>query len=91
MLPEVGTCVHLFSHVQLFVTPGTVAHQTPLSIGFSRQDYWSGLPFPFPGDLSNPEIKSWSPALQADCVSTELPGKPEVDIRVSLLTSFNNS
>ena len=62
-----------------------------LSMKFSRQDYWSGLPFPFPGDLSNPEIKSWSPALQADCVSTELPGKPEVDIRVSLLTSFNNS
>ena len=91
MLHEVGTCVQLLSHVQIFATPWTVAHQTPLSVGFSRQDYWSGLPFPFPGDLSNPEIKSWSPALQADCVSTKLPGKPKVDIWVSLLTSFNNS
>ena len=91
MLPEVGTCVQSLSHVRLFVTPGTVAHQTPLSMGFSRQDYWSGLPFPSPGDLPNPEIKCWSPALQVDCVSTELPGKPEVDICVSLLTSFNNS
>ena len=49
-----------------FVTPWTVAHQTPLSMGFSRQEYWSGLPFPSPGNLSNPGIKPGSPALQAD-------------------------
>ena len=46
-----------FSHVQLFANPLTVACQAPLSIGFSRQDYWSGLPFPTPGDLPNPEIE----------------------------------
>ena len=48
------------------VTLWTVAHQIPLSMGFSRQEYWSGLPFPSPGDLSNPGIKPGSPALQAD-------------------------
>ena len=47
-------------------TPWTVAHQAPLSMGFSRQEYWSGLPFPSPGDLPNPGIKPRSPALQAD-------------------------
>ena len=46
-----------FSHVQLCATLWTVAHQAPLSMGFSRQEYWSGLPFPAPGDLPNPEIK----------------------------------
>ena len=53
-------------------TPWTVAHQAPLSVGFSRQEYWSGLPFPSPGDLPNPGIKPGSPALQADPLSTEL-------------------
>ena len=48
----------LFSHVQLFVTSWTVAHQAPLSMGFSRQEYWSGLPFPSPGDLPDPEVES---------------------------------
>ena len=47
----------LFSHVQFFVTPWTVALQAPLSMGFSRQEYWSGLPFPPPGDLPDPGIK----------------------------------
>ena len=47
-------------------TPWVVACQAPLSMGFSRQDYWSGLPFPFPGDLPDPGIKLQSPALQAD-------------------------
>ena len=61
------------SHVQLFVTPWTVAHQAPLSMAFSRQDYWSGLPFSPPGDLPNPEIEPGSPALQADY----LPSEPE--------------
>ena len=54
------------SHVQLFATPGTVACQAPPSVGFSRQEYWSGLPFSSPGDLPNPGIESWSPPLQAD-------------------------
>ena len=55
-----------FSHVQLFVTPGTVACQAPLSMEFSRKEYWSGLTFPPPGNLLNPGIESWSLALQAD-------------------------
>ena len=61
--------------VQLFVTPWTVAHQVPLSVGFSRQEYWSGLPFPSPGDLPHPGIEPRSPALQADSFSSETPGK----------------
>ena len=54
------------------VTPSTVARQAPLSMGFSRQEYWSGLPFPTPGDLPNPGIEPGSPVLQADALSTEL-------------------
>ena len=54
------------------VTPLTVACQAPLSMGFSRQDYWSGLLFPSPGDLPDPEMESGSSALQADSLPTEL-------------------
>jgi len=54
------------------MTPWTVALQAPLSMGFSRQEYCSGLPFPSPGDLPDPGIKPRSPALQADSLSTEL-------------------
>ena len=61
-----------FSRVQLFATLQTVAHQAPLSVGFSRQEYWSGLPFPSPGDPPNPGIEPKSPALQADSLPTEL-------------------
>ena len=68
--------VKLFSHVQLFVTPWTVAYWAPLSMGFSRQECWSGLPFPSPGDLPDPGIKPRSPALQADALPSEPPGKP---------------
>ena len=50
----------LLCHVRLFVTPWTVAHQTPLSMGFSRQEYWSGLPFPSPGDFPDPGIEPMS-------------------------------
>ena len=53
-------------------TPWTVDHQAPLSMGFSRQEYWSGLPFPSPGDLPNLRTKCGSPALQADSLPTEL-------------------
>ena len=54
------------------LTPWTVAHQAPLSMRFSRQEYWSGLPFPSSGDLPDPGIKRGSPALQADSFPTEL-------------------
>ena len=67
----------LLSHVQLFATPWTVAYKAPPSMEFSRQEYWSGLPFPSPGDLPDPGIKPGSPALQADSLPTELWGKPQ--------------
>ena len=56
----------------ILVTPWTVAHRAPLSVGFSRQEHWSGLPFPSPGDLPDPGIKPGSPALQGDSLLTEL-------------------
>ena len=59
------------------VTPWTVAHQTPLSMGFSRQESWSGLPFPSPGDLPNLGIEPRSPELQADSSPSEPPEKPK--------------
>ena len=62
----------------MFTTPWTVACQVPLSMGFSRQEYWSGLPFPSPGDLHDPGIKPRAPALQADSLPSEPLGKPYV-------------
>ena len=62
--------------VQLFAIPWTIAYQAPLSMEFSRQEYWSGLPFPSPGDLLNPGIKPRHSALQADSLLAESPGKP---------------
>ena len=59
------------SYVRLFVTPWTVAYQAPLSMGFSRHEYWSGLPFPSSGALPNPGIEPRSPALQADVLTSE--------------------
>ena len=56
--------VKLLSRVPLFASPWSVTYQTPQSMGFSRQEYWSGLPFPSPGDLPNPRIKPRSPAMQ---------------------------
>ena len=70
--------VKSLSRVRLFATPWTVAHQAPLSMGFSRQEYWSGLPFPSLGDLPDPGIEPRSPALQADSLTSEPPGKPRV-------------
>ena len=64
--------VKSLSHVHLFVTPWTVGCQTPPSMGFSRQEYWSRLLFPSPGDLPDPGIKPGSPALQADYLPSEL-------------------
>ena len=63
--------VKSLSLVHLFATPLTVAHQAPPFMGFSRQEYWSGLPFPSPGDLPNPGIKPRSPALEADALTSE--------------------
>ena len=72
--------VKWFSRVRLFATPWTVAHQAPPSMGFSRQEYWSGLPFPSPGDLPDPGIKPRSPTLEADTLTSEPPGKPQCAI-----------
>ena len=66
----------LLSCVRLFATPGTVAYRAPLSMGFSGQGYWSGLPFPSPEDLPDPGIEPRSPTLQVDALPSEPPGKP---------------
>ena len=63
---------------RLFATPWTITRQAPLSMEFSRQEYWSGLPFPSPGDLSDAGIEPGSPALQADSLPSKPPGKPSV-------------
>ena len=68
--------VKSLSPIPLFVSPWTVAYQAPRSMGFSRQEYWSGLPFPSPGDLPNPGIEPGSPALQTDTLPSEPLGKP---------------
>ena len=83
--------VKSLSRVRLFATPWTVAHQAPPSMGFSRQEYWSGLPFPSPGDLPNPGIEPRSPTLQADALTSEPPGKTKdkgtkVKVKVKLLS-----
>ena len=70
------------------VTPWTVAHQALLSMGFSGQEHWSGLPFSSPGDLPDPGIESGSPALQADSLPTEPPGKPCVVHLILLSQQF---
>ena len=75
-LPEKGES-YSFSRVWLLSTPWIVAHQAPLSMGYSRQEYWSGLPFPSPGDLPYPGIKLGSPALQADSLLSEPPTRHE--------------
>ena len=70
-----------FSHVQLFATSWTIARQAPLSLGFSRQEYWSRLPYPPLGDLLDPGIESTppvSPTLQADSLPAEPLGKPNL-------------
>ena len=77
-----GVCIMLkvkvksLSHIQLFATQRTVAYYAPPSMGFSRQEYWSGLPFPSPRDLPDPGIESRSPALQADALPLSHQGSP---------------
>ena len=80
-LPTVSQCqrkgseVKSLSRVRLFATPWTVAYQAPPSMGFSRQDYWSGLPFPSPGESCQHRDQTRSPALQADTLWSEPPEK----------------
>ena len=75
MLPLITVKVKSFSHVRLFVVLWTVAYQAPPSMEFSRQEYWSGFPFPSPGVLPDPGIEPGSPALQADALPSKPPGK----------------
>ena len=75
-----------WSRVRLFATPWTVAHQAPPSMEFSRQEYWSGLPFPSPRDLPDPGIEPRSPTLQADPLPSEPPGNPMTNLN-SILKS----
>ena len=80
-----------FSHVQLCETLWTVAPQAPLFMGFSRQEDWSGLPYPPSGDLPDPGIKRWSPVLQADSLPLSHQGSPRPLIRgIISWTSQNN-
>ena len=81
--------VKSLSCVRLFATPWTAAYQAPPSIAFSRQEYWSGLPFPSPGDLPNPGIEPGFPALQADSLPSE-PPVPEAMLNMcSFLTYYH--
>ena len=92
MAYEACTCVKSLSNVQLFVTLQTVAHQGPLSMGFSRPEYWSGLPFPPPGDLPDPGIKPSSPvspALGGRYFTTAPHGKPMVYGRFGQIKDFS--
>ena len=73
---KVKVKVKLLSRVRLLATPWTAAYQVPPPMGFSRQEYWSGLPFPSPGDLPDPGIEPRSPALESDALTSEPPGKP---------------
>ena len=77
--------VKSLSRVCLFVTPRTVAYQAPHSVGFSRQEYWSGLPFPSPGDLPNQGIEPRSPAFHADTLTSEPPGNLALPNIIALL------
>ena len=75
--------VCVLSHAWLFATLRMVARQAPLSMGFSRQEYWRGLPFSPPGDLPNPEVEAVSPALAGRFFTTEPPGKPNITYGIS--------
>ena len=80
---RVCMCAQSFSRVRLFVTPWTIPHHAPLSMGFSKQEYWSGLPLPISEELLNPGIEhlaSVSPALQADSLPLSHLGSPQIII-----------
>ena len=83
--------VKSISRVRVFATPCTVVYQAPQSMDFSRQEYWSGLPFPSPGDLPNPGFEPGSPTLQADALPSEPPGKPSFGSTKLSLHSWRHS
>ena len=76
------------SRIRVFATPRTVAYQAPQSMEFSRQEYWSGLPFPSPEDLPNPVIEPGSPALLADALLSEPPPNPH-QLNILIIHSFH--
>ena len=78
--PNENLCVCALSRVRLFATLWTAAHQALLSMGFSRQEYWSGWPCPPPGNLPNPGIELMSPALSGGFFTTSAPGKPKQNL-----------
>ena len=87
-----GLCAQSLSRVWLVTAPWTVAHQAPLSMEFSRQEHWSGLPFLTPGDLPDPGIKSTSSALASGFLTTEPRGKPvEIGLEISVWPTENSS
>ena len=81
-------CAQLLRHVQLY-DPMVIAHQAPLSMEFSRQEHWSGLPFPSPGDIPNPGIKTLSPALQVGSLPLSHLGNR--DIMYKIITIINTA
>ena len=81
--------VKSLSRVQLFATPWTVAHHAPLSMGFSRQEHWNGLPFPSPGDLPDPGMEPRSPVLIGRFFITEPPGKSAHGLVVGYFSFFH--
>ena len=88
LLRDVRVLAQSLGHVRLFLTPQTVACQAPLSTEFSRQEYWSGLPFPAPGDLPESGIKPASPVspdLAGRFFTTESWGKPSLEMRILFL------
>ena len=87
---KVKVKVKSLSRIQLLVTPWTVASQAPPSMGFSRQWYWSGLPFPSLGDLPDPGIKPGSPVLQTDTLPSEPSGKSYSKFMITWLTVVCN-
>ena len=86
--------VKSLSRVQLFATPWTVAYQASPSMGFSRQEYWSGLPFPSPGDLPDPGIEPRSPTMRADALPSEpsiicvMRGSYQFNMEINFISSF---
>ena len=70
------------SRVRLSAIPWAIVYQASLSMGFSRQEYWGGLPFPSPGDLPDPGMEPRSPTLQADALPSEPPGKPMESLKI---------
>ena len=81
--PNMCVCSQSLSRIRLFVTPRTVACQASLSMEFSRQEYWGGLPFPSPGDLPNQWFEPTSPALAGGFFTSQLPGKPMISFTVA--------